>query len=374
MILRHIESSIKKRIDKEKIILLFGARQVGKTTLFRELTAKSDAKTVWLNADDSVVQSLFEKFSTHSFRAYIGNPDLVVIDEAQQLNEIGRCLKQLFDSGLPYQLLVSGSSSFELRNKTSEPLTGRKWEFHLFPFSFKELGDETSPITEMQQLPVRLLFGMYPEVVTHPGDERQRLQLLMDSYLYKDVLMWQGLKKPEKIIQLLKALALQVGNEVSYNELARLLKLDRETVEKYITILEQTYIIFRLPSYSANHRKELSKSRKIYFFDNGIRNILAGDFRPIEARQDIGALWENFIISEFWKKENNDLQYSKFYFWRTSDQQEIDLVIEKNGILHTYEEKWNPRAKARLSKTFSNNYQNSTFNVINKENFAEFLM
>lgn len=360
-------------MDKEKVILLFGARQVGKTTLLKKLTDNSATKTVWLNADDSIVQSLFEKFSTQSFRAYIGNPDLVVIDEAQQLKDIGSCLKQLFDSGLPFQLLVSGSSSFELRNKTSEPLTGRKWEYHLFPFSFKELADETNPLTEIQNLPIRLLYGTYPEVVTHPGDERQRLQLLMDSYLYKDVLMWQGLKKPEKIIQLLKALALQVGNEVNYNELSRLIKLDRETIEKYIIILEQTYIIFRLPSFSTNQRKELSKSRKIYFSDNGIRNILLGDFRPIEARQDIGALWENYIISELWKKEHNNMQYSNFYFWRTSDQQEIDLIIEKNGILHSYEVKWNSMVRVRLSKTFSNHYPNHTFNVIHNENFFEFL-
>lgn len=374
MIQRILEAGITKRMNKEKIILLFGARQVGKTTLLKMLTEKSVGKTVWLNADDAVVQSLFERFSMHSFKAFTGNPELVVIDEAQQLNDIGKCLKQLFDSGLTFQMLVSGSSAFELRNKTSEPLTGRKWEYHLFPFSFKELADETNPLAEVQHLPVRLLFGMYPEVVTHPGDERQRLQLLMDSYLYKDVLMWQGLKKPEKIIQLLKALALQVGNEVNYNELSRLIKLDRETVEKYILILEQTYIIFRLPSFSSNHRKELSKSRKIYFFDNGIRNILLGDFRPIEARQDTGALWENYIISELWKKEHNNMQYGKFYFWRTSDQQEIDLIIEKNGILHSYEVKWNPMAQARLSKTFSNNYPNSTFDVINKENFFEFLL
>lgn len=374
MIPRTIEDAILSRMDKEKIILLFGARQVGKTTLLKKLTERTNVKTLWLNADDAVVQSIFEKFSTHSFQAFIGNPEVVVIDEAQQLTDIGKCLKQLFDSGISFQLIVSGSSAFDLRNKTSEPLTGRKWEYQLFPFSFKEMADETSPVTEMQHLPVRLLYGMYPEVVTHKGDELQRLQQLMDSYLYKDVLMWQGLKKPEKIIQLLKALAMQVGNEVSYNELSQLIKLDRETVEKYISILEQTYIIFRLPSFSSNHRKELSKSRKIYFFDNGIRNILIGDFRPIEARNDIGALWENYIISELWKKEHNNIQYGKFYFWRTSDQQEIDLIIEKNGMLYTYEIKWNPLVNARLSKTFSNNYPNHLFNVINRENFVGFLL
>jgi len=374
MIKREIETAILKRMDKEKIILLFGARQVGKTTLLKQLTQSGRYKTTWLSADDAVVQALFENFSEASFTAYVGNPDIVVIDEAQQIMNIGKCLKILFDSGLSFQLIASGSSAFELRNKISEPLTGRKWEYHLYPFSFREMADETNPVTEVQQLPLRLLFGMYPEIILHKGEERDRLQLLMDSYLYKDVIMWQGLKKPEKIIQLLKALAMQTGSEVSYNELSGLIKLDRETVEKYINILEQAYIIFRLPSYSTNQRKELSKSRKIYFFDNGIRNILLGDFRPVEARQDTGALWENYIISELWKKNQYRMQYGSFYFWRTSDQQEIDLIIEKDGMMDAYEIKWNPIKKARLSRTFINYYPNHSYNVINRDNYATFLL
>ncbi|HNX90072.1 MAG TPA: ATP-binding protein [Paludibacteraceae bacterium] len=374
MIKREVEAAILKRMDKEKIILLFGARQVGKTTLLKQLTQSGQYKTTWLNADDAVVQALFDNFSEASFTAYIGNPEIVVIDEAQQIMNIGKCLKILYDSGLTFQLIASGSSAFELRNKTSEPLTGRKWEYHLYPFSFKEMAEETNPITEVQQLPLRLLFGMYPEILLHKGEERDRLQWLMDSYLYKDVIMWQGLKKPEKIIQLLKALAMQTGSEVSYNELSGLIKLDRETVEKYINILEEAYIIFRLPSYSTNKRKELSKSRKIYFFDNGIRNSLLGDFRPIEARQDTGALWENYIISELWKSNQYRMQYSSFYFWRTSDQQEIDLIIEKDGLINAYEIKWNPVKKARLNKTFINYYPHHTFNVINRDNYAMFLL
>lgn len=374
MIPREIEHLISKRMNNEKVILLFGARQVGKTTLLRQLSLSANKKTTWLNADDSVVQMMFENFSASSFLAFVGKPEIVIIDEAQQLKEIGKCIKILYDNGLDFQLMVSGSSAFELRNKTSEPLTGRKWEFHLYPFSFKELSDQSSPIEEMKLLPVRLLYGMYPEIATHIGDEHERLKLLMDSYLYKDVLMWQGIKKPEKIILLLKALAMQIGNEVNYNELSRIIMIDRETVEKYISILEQAYVIFRLPSYSTNQRKELSKSRKIYFFDNGIRNILLGDFRPIEIRNDTGALWENFIISEFWKKEQNTMQFSSFYFWRTIDQQEIDLIIEKDNQLHAYEIKWNPSVKAKLSKTFSKNYLNHTFDVINRDNYLNYLL
>ncbi len=227
--------------------------------------------------------------------------------------------------------------------------------------------------TEVAQLDLRLIYGSYPEVITNPGDEKERLQLLSDSYLYKDVLMWQGLKKPEKIIHLLKILALQIGSEVNYNELGKQLQLSNDTVEKYINILEQTFVIFRLPSYSSNLKKELTKSKKIYFFDNGIRNALIGDYRPIAARQDVGALFENYIISELWKQNAYNNEYGKFYFWRTADQQEIDLIINKNGTLHTYEIKWNPKAKVRLSKTFSNNYLNHTFTIIHKENYWQFL-
>jgi predicted AAA+ superfamily ATPase len=374
MIIREIEKILISRMDREKIIMLFGARQVGKTTLFRMMIEKTGGKTVWLNGDDAIIRTMFERFSDNSFKALVGNPDIVVIDEAQQLHEIGRNLKILHDSAPGFQLLVSGSSAFDLRNKTSEPLTGRKWEYHLYPFSFNELAKETSPIEEIRKLPLRLLFGMYPEIVTHPGDEKARLQLLMESYLYKDVLMWQGIRNPENIVHLLKALAYQVGSEVKFNELSGLLKMDRQTVEKYIHILEKTFVIFRLPSFSTNLRKELSKGKKIYFFDNGIRNILTGDFSPVETRQDIGALWENFIVSEIWKKYRNTGSSSSFYFWRTNDQQEVDLIIRDNGVLKAYEIKWNPSSKARLSKTFSSNYPNNTFDVINRDNYASFLL
>ena len=372
MVLREIQPTLKKRIAGKKVIILLGARQTGKTTLLKKLVEEEE-NTVWLNADNSTVQAVFTNFSVASFESYVGKAKIVVIDEAQQLHEIGNSIKQLYDGNSEFQIIATGSSAFELRNQTNEPLTGRKWEYHLYPFSFSELANHHTTAFEIDQLERRLLFGCYPEIVTNAGDERERLQTLSDSYLYKDVLMWQGIKKPEKIIQLLKVLALQIGSEVNYNELGKQLQLTNDTVEKYISILEQTFVIFRLPSYSNNVKKELTKGKKIYFFDNGIRNALLADYRPIAARQDVGALWENYIISELWKTDNNRLSYGKFYFWRTADQQEIDLIIEKDGTLFTYEIKWNANSKARLSRTFSSNYPNHEFQLINRENYWQVL-
>lgn len=356
----------------KKVIILLGARQTGKTTLLKNLVEKKES-IVWLNADNATVQSIFNNFSVAGFESYIGKANTVIIDEAQQLYEIGKNIKQLYDAESNFQIIATGSSAFELRNQTNEPLTGRKWEYHLYPFSFSELANYHTTAFEIEQLERRLLFGCYPEIVINQGDEKERLQTLTESYLYKDVLMWQGIQKPEKILQLLKVLALQIGSEVNYQELGKQIQLTNDTVEKYITILEQTFVIFRLPSYSRNVKKELTKGKKIYFFDNGIRNALLADYRPVAVRQDIGALWENYIISELWKKDSNTLSYGKFYFWRTADQQEIDLIIEKDGTLFTYEIKWNIKAKGKLSKTFSNNYPNYEFQMIHKENYWKLL-
>ncbi len=372
MILRNLQDVIRKRIGSKKVVILLGARQTGKTTLLKNMITPAD-NAVWLNADNATVQAIFENFTVAGFTSFTGNCNIVIIDEAQQLKDIGKNIKQIYDSGITMQVIATGSSAFELRNKTNEPLTGRKWEYHLYPICFDELSKHTSIPAEVEQLERRLLFGCYPDIVENAGDEKERLQILTDSYLYKDVLMWQGILKPEKIIQLLKVLALQMGSEVNYNELGKQLQLSNDTIEKYITILEQAFVIFRMPSYSTNLKKELTKGKKIYFFDNGIRNALISDYRPVAVRQDIGALWENYIISELWKKNEYQLEYGTFYFWRTADQQEIDLIIEKNGMLFTSEIKWNPKAKAKLSKTFSNHYPNHQFEVIHKENYWQFL-
>ncbi len=357
-----------------KAIILLGARQVGKSTLLKQLFADNTEKTLWLDAENADVAAIFAN-ATHTRIAQItGAATIVIIDEAQKIPNIGSVLK-LFTDYLPaVQVIATGSSAFDLRNKTNEPLTGRKWEHYLYPLSFGEMVNHTNLLEEKRNLNHRLVFGSYPEIVTATDNIERRLKALVESYLYKDVLMWSGLKKPEKIIDLLKVLAYQVGHEVNYNELGNKLDLRGETVENYISILEQTYVIFKLPSYSTNHRKELRKGKKIYFFDNGLRNALISDFRLAETRQDIGQLFENYIVSELWKKNSYNNSLGKFYFWRTADQQEIDVVIEKENLLHTYEIKWSPQKKASLSKTFSTLYPNNTFTVINPQNMEDILL
>lgn len=373
MIKRTIRQKIENRIDQEKIILLFGARQVGKTTLLKEIASEHD-NYMWYNADDPEVQALFDNPSSVRLRNYFSQHKLIIIDEAQQLPEIGKTLKRISDSMDDVQVIATGSSSFELRNHINEPLTRRKWEFYLYPLSFKELAQHTSLMHEVQQIPHRLVYGYYPEVVTHPNDAKERLKLIAESYLYKDILMWQNIQKPDKLVNLLKALAYQVGSEVNYNELSRLLSIDNVTVEKYITLLEQTFVVFRLPSYSNNHRKELKKGRKIYFYDVGVRNALLGDFSLLELRHDIGALWENWVVAELYKKNSYEGGFGNFYFWRTFDQQEIDLIIEKDGVLNAYEIKWNKNAKLNISKTFSDTYPNNKVHLIHPGNVDEFLL
>jgi predicted AAA+ superfamily ATPase len=371
-ITRTVARNILADCYKQKAIILLGARQVGKSTLLRQLFPGNANDILWLDAENADTPVLLANANEARLKQITKNYKIVIIDEAQKIINIGSVLK-LFVDYLPHiQVIATGSSAFDLRNKTSEPLTGRKWEHYLFPLSFAEMVQHTDLITEKRNLHHRIVFGAYPEIVTHDDIER-RLRTLMDSYLYKDVLLWSGLKKPEKIIDLLKALAHQVGHEVNYNELGNMLGLKNDTVENYIQILEQTYIIFRLPSYSTNQRKELRKGKKIYFFDTGLRNALISDFRFAELRNDTGQLFENYIISELWKKNSYEAGFGKFYFWRTADQQEIDVIIEKNGTLHTYEIKWNPKAKARLSKTFSGQYPNHTFNVIHRENYWEWI-
>jgi uncharacterized protein len=296
-----------------------------------------------------------------------------VIDETQRISDIGIKLKLITDQLSDIQLIATGSSSFDLANKINEPLTGRKWEYRLFPLSFQEMVNHHGLLKERRLLSHRLIYGYYPDVVTHSGNEKEILKQLTDSYLYKDILMWENIKKPEKLLKLLQALALQIGNEVSYNELGKLIGLDNQTVEKYIQLLEKTFIIFRLGAFSRNLRKELKKGRKIYFYDNGIRNALIANFSQPELRTDIGGLWENFMISERQKYIHYEDIWVNNYFWRTQDQQEIDYIEENHNLLHAYEIKWNSKTVSKLSKTFSGAYPNHTFSLVNPDNFESFL-
>ena len=341
MIKRILVKQILAKINTNKAIILLGSRQVGKTTLLRSLFENS-SETIWLNADEPDIQAIFANISSKRFEAIIGNKKMIIIDEAQRIPDIGLKMKLITDQLFSIQLIATGSSAFELSNKLNEPLTGRKWEFKMYPISFQEMVNHHGLLNEIRLLPHRLVYDFYPDVVNHPGNEKEILKQLSDSYLYKDLLMMDQIKKPSALVKLLQALALQIGSQVSYHELAQICGLDGKTVEKYMMLLEQSYIIFRLASFSRNQRNELKKSRKVYFFDNGIRNALIANFEHIENRTDIGALWENYLVSERIKYLAYQQKWVNNWYWRTTEQQEIDYVEEENGQLSAFEFKWKP--------------------------------
>lgn len=373
MIERLLYKTIENKLFVGKIIILTGARQVGKTTLLKQLLQQKEG-VLWLNGDELQVQNLFANASADRLLSEFSNSKIVILDEAQRIENIGLRLKLIADSDSEVQVIATGSSAFELANKVNEPLTGRKWEYQMFPLSFGEMVAHHGKLKEMRMLPRRIIYGYYPEVVTNDGNEVEILKLLTDAYLYKDILSWESIKHPDKLQTLLRALAYQVGSQVSYNELSQMCSMDSKTVERYINLLEQCYILFRLPSFSRNLRHELKSSRKIYFYDNGIRNALIADYRAPEVRQDVGALWENFVIAERMKSNEYYHRWVNRYFWRTKQQQEIDYLEEGGGKLHAYEMKWNPRAKASITKTFTDAYPNTDFQVITLDNIAVFLL
>lgn len=373
LIQRIIEDSIRARLFKGKVILLLGARQTGKTTLLKKIFHDYGEDALWLNADEYDIKERFKHPTSTSLKALIGNKKVVILDEAQQISEIGLALKLLIDTYPEVQVIASGSSAFELQNNTNEPLTGRKFEFRLFPLSYRELANHNQVMIEQRLLNHRLVFGSYPEVVTNQGNEVEVLKLLSDSFLYRDLLMLESIKKPEKLVKLLQALAYQIGQEVSYNELGNLIGLDSKTVEAYVQLLEKSFVVFRLPSFSRNLRNELKASKKIYFYDNGIRNALISSFQLLEGRQDRGALWENYLVAE--RRKSNDYRrfYGNTYFWRTKEQQEIDYIEEVDGGLCAYEFKWKEKPKHRITKTFTRAYPNCATAFIHSGNYDGFL-
>jgi len=372
MIKRILEQRIRDRLFTGKAIILMGPRQTGKTTLLNTIFG-NEPGVQWLNGDDPETRLLLEEVTTLKWKRMLGESKVLVLDEAQRIADIGLKLKLITDQIPEVQVVASGSSAFELANRINEPLTGRKWAYHLFPLSYAEMEAHHGFIEENRRIPERLVYGYYPEVVNHPGQEQEVLSQLMDSFLYKDILMWERIQKPEKLTRLLQALAFQVGNEVSYNELGQIVDLDNQTVENYINLLEQTFVIFRLQPLSRNLRKELKTKRKIYFYDNGMRNAIIAQFQPLELRQDVGALWENWLISERKKALHYQGIQANTFFWRTQDQQEIDYIEERDGKMWAYEMKWSPKAKAAFSKTFTQAYPEHELQVIHRENYYTWL-
>ncbi len=368
---RLLKNKIESRIDKGKAIIIIGPRQVGKTTLIESILESKDY--LLLNGDDPKQRSLLTEPNTEQIRTILGNYKYVFIDEAQRINGIGLTMKIITDRFKNVQLFASGSSSFDLSNKINETLTGRKWEYQLYPISWEEYENHHGYLFSEQNLENRLLYGFYPDVLNNVGDEITILRNLVTSYLYKDILSFADIRKPEVLDKLVQALALQIGSEVNYSELAQIVNADKNTVSKYIDILEKGYIIFKLGSFSRNVRNEIKTNKKIYFYDNGIRNMVIGNFNPIELRTDKGALWENFLISERVKQNEYKQSLAHIYFWRTKQQQEVDFVEENNGKIFGFEFKWQKKKNQKLPKTFIESY-NSTSKVIDKDNFREFVI
>lgn len=374
---RDLKAVLDSKIGKGKVLLLIGPRQVGKTTLLKNIltSISSEKKVQFWNCDESDVRQFLSEANSAKLKSFVGNSDFIVIDEAQRVKDIGLTIKLLHDSFPNVQLAVTGSSSLDLSNSINEPLTGRKFEYNLFPFSTNELVNHTSMLEEMRLLKNRLVYGFYPDVVNNPGEEKEILTNIVNSYLYKDLFEFQDIRKSSVIEKLVQALALQVGSEVSFNELGNLLGIDTVTVQRYVDLLEKAYVIFHIRSFSRNVRNELKKSIKIYFYDNGVRNSVISNFSPVELRSDIGALWENFLISERIKNNAYHNKQAKYYFWRTTQKQEIDFIEEVDQNLFAYEFKYNPKkVNSKCPVTFSNNYPNVPFDVITSENYMDFVV
>jgi predicted AAA+ superfamily ATPase len=374
MIKRILTSTIAERIGRGKAIILIGARQVGKSTLFNELMHGLDKPVLTLNCDDPAVRDVLTEISSSDLSRLVGNNKVIMIDEGQRVSDIGMTVKRIVDNYPDVQVLVTGSSSLDLRSRLNEPMTGRKYEFTMYPVSTAELYDTYGFMQTAQLLEFRLVYGSYPEVLMHQSEARELIMGLSDSYLYKDILELDSVRKSELLRKLLVALALHVGSEVSYNEVAKTIGSDSRTVERYIDLLEKCFVVYRLYGLNRNMRNELKKSKKILFYDNGIRNAILNNFAPAELRADMGALWENFFIMERIKMNAYSGRYANYYFWRTTDQKEIDFIEESDGAFTIFEMKWNPRkGNVRFPQAFLDNYNCAASHVVTPENYIDLL-
>jgi len=373
-ITRIIQQRISQRLKPNKVILLFGARRVGKTILLRDIVADFSGKSLILNGEDSNTLSLLDRQTVANYRQLLEGIELLVIDEAQNIPNIGQKLKLIVDEIDGIRVIASGSSSFDLLNKTGEPLVGRSTSFLLFPFSQSELSAVENPFETRANLESRLIYGSYPELTQIIGNEDkiEYLRDIVNAYLLKDILTVEGLKNSSKMKDLLRLIAFQMGNEVSYDELGRQLGMSKNTVEKYLDLLSKVFVIYRLGAYSTNQRNEVSKAGKWYFYDNGIRNAIIGNFQPLSARQDVGALWESYLIAERIKKNNYLRLNNEVFFWRAYRGKEVDLVEVDEHSVHAYEFKWGDKVP-KIPATFAGNYPTAGFTVINQQNYLDFI-
>ena len=375
MFQRELQSIIIDKCFKQKAIILLGARQVGKTTLLKKIMQEQENKVLYLNCDEPQTVLALTNRNLKELQMLIGTNKFIVIDEAQKVDNIGLTLKIIVDNMPDVQIIATGSSAFELRNRLNEPLTGRKYEYQMFPISTSEIYNTSGYIDIQRLLEPRLIYGSYPDILNQSDDTQMLLRTLTDSYLYKDILATENLRKPDILDKLLRALAYQIGSEVSYNELAQIVGSDSKTVEKYIELLEKCFIIFRLNGLNRNLRNELKKAKKIYFYDNGIRNAVIQQFAPLEMRDDVGALWENFFISERIKRNHYQQHYCNIYFWRTQSQQEIDYIEERDGMMSVFEMKWNTKkAKTTIPESFLKAYPIKETTIITPDNYLEWLI
>ena len=373
-IVRAIQSRIEGSLFKGKVSIIYGARRVGKTTLSKQII-NNYSQSKYINCELLQNKIALETTNSELLLNFIGDYRLIILDEAQFINNIGLILKIITDTFTDIQIIATGSSSFDLSNYISEPLTGRSREYILFPFSMEEIKHKSDLLTAHAKLNNILRFGLYPEVFDkNETDAIEELNNIASNYLYKDILQFEKIKRSDLLMNLLRALALQLGNEMSYNELANMLGENVHTIKRYIELLEKSFVIFRLSSFSRNLRKEIGKGQKIYFYDLGIRNAIIQNFNPMILRNDTGGLWENFCILERKKINHNKRKFVNTYFWRTYDQKEIDYIEEEGGKLKTYEFKFNPKAKTKVPKEFLKTYPESEFNTIHSNNYWDFVM
>ena len=373
-LVRELSENIIKKLQPNKVVIVFGARRVGKTVLVKEILDKIEEPVLILNGEDINVHDKLAVKTVENYRQILGSYKLLYIDEAQKIPEIGQKLKLMIDEIEGLRIIISGSSSFDISRDAGEPLTGRKYSFNLYAFSEREYNQTENSISKIDKIRERMIFGNYPELLHLPDrqDKIDYLNEMVSSYLLKDILVYENIKNSQKIFNLLRMIAFQIGGEVSMQELGKQLSISKNTVEKYLDLLSKVYILHKVEGFSRNLRKEITKNSRWYFLDNGIRNAVIANFNPIESRNDIGQLWENYMISERIKFQEYKRLSSNNYFWRTYEQQEIDWVEERGGQLHGYEFKWK-EAKAKVPTQWKNAYPDSSFKVINMNNFETWL-